>query len=135
MLEVACSRCEWCGRLPVAKLIEQHAVSAGEAVRLSSLYSDKLEWQAALAGPPSTDIRVSYSCLQRSSRETLAGLSRSFTMRRRPCVNKLALVQIRLLLRSGRSPEDRIAVREPAETRNYLEMASGLADGMLIKRS
>ena len=134
MLEAACSRCERCGRLPV-KLIEQHAVSVGEAVWLSSLYSDKLEWQAALVGPPSTDIRVSYSGLQRSSRETLAGLSRSSTMRRRPCMNKVALVQIRLLLRSGRSPEDRIAVREPAKAGNYLEMASGLADGMLIKRS
>jgi thymidine kinase len=41
MLEAACSRCERCGRLPV-RLIEQHAVSVGEAVRLSSLYSDKL---------------------------------------------------------------------------------------------
>ena len=56
-------------------------------------------------------------------------------MRRPPSINKVALVQIRLLLRSGRSPEDRIAVREPAEAGNYIEMASGLADGMLIKRS
>ena len=110
MLNVACSRCEWCGRLPVARLIEQHAVSVGEAVRLSSLYSDKLVWQAALAGPPSTDIRVPYSGLQPSCRETLAGLSRSFTMRRPPSMDKVALVQIRLLLLSGRSPEDRIAV-------------------------
>jgi hypothetical protein len=50
-------------------------------------------------------------------------------------MDKVALVQIRLLLRRGRSPEDRIAVREPAEASNYLEMASGLTDGMLIKRS
>src|SRR3954447_902430 len=107
MLEVVRSRCEWYGRLPVAQLFEQHAVSAGEAVRLSSPYCDKLEWQAALAGPPSTDIRVSYSCLQPSSRETLAGLSRSSTMRRPPHMNKVALIQILLLLRSGRSPEDR----------------------------
>jgi hypothetical protein len=135
MLEVVRSRCEWYGRLPVAQLFEQHAISAGEAVQLSSPYCDKLEWQAALAGPPSTDIRVSYSCLQPSSRETLAGLSRSSTMRRPPHMNKVALIQILLLLRSGRSPEDRIAVREPAKASNYLEMASGLADGMLIKRS
>src|SRR4051794_22837723 len=94
---------------------QQHAVSVVEAVRLSSLYSGKLGWQAALAGPPSTDIRVPYSCLQRSSRQTLAGLSRSFTMLQRPCMNEVALVQIRLLLRSGRSPEDRVAVREPAK--------------------
>src|SRR4051794_13243031 len=55
-------------------------------------------------------------------------------MRRLPCMNKFALVQIRLLLRSGRSPEDRIAVREPLEARNDLEMAAGLADGMPIER-
>jgi hypothetical protein len=134
-LEIVCSRCSECGRLPVTRLIEQHAVSVGEAVRLSSLYSDKLEWQAALAGPPSTDIRVPYSGLPRGSRETLAGLSRSSTMRRPPCMNKVALVDILLLLRSGRSPEDRISVREPGKASNYLEMASGLAHGMLIKRS
>src|ERR1051325_160267 len=97
MLEIACSRREWCGRLPVVRLIEQHAVSVREAVRLSSLCSDKLEWQAALAEPPSTDIRVSYSGLQRSSKETLAGLSRSSTMRRWPYMNEVAVVQIRLL--------------------------------------
>src|SRR3954452_16965104 len=93
---------------------QHHAFSVVEAVRLSSLYSGKLEWQAALAEPPSTDNRVSYSCLQRSFRETLAHLSRSSIMRRPPCMNKFALVQIRLLLRSGPSPEDMISVREPA---------------------
>src|SRR3954454_11589422 len=55
--------------------------------------------------------------------------------RRLPCVNEIALVQIGLLLWSGRSPEDRVAVREPAEAGNNLKMAAGLADPMLIDRS
>src|SRR5215217_4543347 len=52
-----------------------------------------------------------------------------------PCVNEVALVQIGLLLRSGRSPEDRVAVREPVEAGDNLKMAAGLADRMLIDRS
>ena len=62
-----------------------------------------------------------------------AGVSRSSTLRRPPCVNEAALLQIRLLRWSGGAPEDGIAMRESAEPGNYVKMATCLADGMPIK--
>src|SRR5215213_3250145 len=83
-------------------------------------------------------------CVKSGCRRTgLTGCSREVgrrvvvlsLLRRLPCVNEVALVQIGLLLRSGRSSEDRCAVREPAEAGDNLKMAAGLADRMLTDRS